>query len=273
MLVAGAFLFTSSFWTASTEDLGFDRTSTLLVVGVDLQGMGYAEDEGRALVRDALARIEALPSVRSASTTNRIPFRGDWSTDLPAPEGAIANAPDDMITVGLNTVGPDDFDVMGVEIVAQAYLSVQQAYQPWVSFIVRTDDDASALADPVLVSLFGLIALVLASAGLYGVVAFAVSRRTRELGVRMALGASRSRVARGVVSSGLRLAGLGMGVGLVGAFALRRFTRGLLYGVEPTDPIPLLAACLALLVVTAVASLLPARRATRIDPMEAIRTE
>jgi ABC-type antimicrobial peptide transport system permease subunit len=125
----------------------------------------------------------------------------------------------------------------------------------------------------VLVGLFGALALILAAAGLYGVVSFLVTQRTREIGVRMALGADRARVAREVVRAGLALAAVGVALGLAGTFALRRFTESLLFGVEPGDPWPLVAASVVLVCVSALASLGPARRATRVDPMEAIRSE
>ena len=120
---------------------------------------------------------------------------------------------------------------------------------------------------------FGAIALMLAAAGLYGVVSFTLSRRTRDIGVRMALGADRRVVARQILGGGLRMAGAGIVLGIVGALALGRFTEALLYDVEPSDPLPFAASCAALLAVTTLACLLPARRATRVDPVEAIRAE
>lgn len=373
VLVTGAFLFARSFHAASSEDLGFDDESVLLA-RVDLQGLGYGDDEGRAFIREALDGLRTVPGVRAASTTNRVPFRGDWSTEFPAPDGATPNAPDNTVLVGLNAVGPDYFDVMGIDIVAgraigpqdrpggrpvlvvnetlaellwpgadpvgrtfpeleeaytvvgvardatyyelgeeawtQAYLPVLQRYEPVVNFLVegQGEGDVTALVEPVqnvlrrldpelafgmtmtlesvvddelaryevsavLVSLFGAIALALAAAGLYGVVSFTVSRRTRDIGVRMALGADRGVVARQVLGGGLKLAAAGIVLGVAGALLLGRFTEALLYGVRPSDPLPFAASCAALLAVTALACLLPARRATRVDPVEAIRTE
>jgi predicted permease len=197
---------------------------------------------------------------------------------------------------------------LGEEPTTQAYASVLQIYDPVVHFLVHTtgpptnwvapteaalreldpslafgwltsmeavfsDVTARYQVSAVLVGLFGALALILAAAGLYGVVSFLVAQRTREIGVRMALGADRGRVARHVLRSGLTLAVVGVVLGLAGIFALRRFTESLLYGVEPGDPWPVAAACLVLVSVAALASLGPARRATRVDPMEAIRSE
>ncbi|HEX7023519.1 MAG TPA: ABC transporter permease, partial [Gemmatimonadales bacterium] len=124
-----------------------------------------------------------------------------------------------------------------------------------------------------LITVFGLLALVLAVVGVYGVVAYGVTLRSRELGIRAALGARRADLARLVVGEGLAVGVIGTGLGLAGALALSRVLRGLLYGVEPTDAAALLAATAALLLPTIGATLLPARRAARANPVEVMRAE
>jgi ABC-type antimicrobial peptide transport system permease subunit len=120
---------------------------------------------------------------------------------------------------------------------------------------------------------FGVLAMILASLGLYGVVAFSVAQRTRELGVRMALGAGQSRVVQMVVFQGLALVGVGTVVGLaLSALAMRPVVT-LLNGVSPTDPVTLGSVSLLLVAVAALASYIPARRAARSDPMVALRSE
>ncbi|HAV63287.1 MAG TPA: ABC transporter permease, partial [Verrucomicrobiales bacterium] len=124
-----------------------------------------------------------------------------------------------------------------------------------------------------LLSLFGLLALILAAGGIYGLLAYAVTRRQREIGIRMALGAGRRNVLGLVISQGMRLVGTGIVLGIVAALALARLLRGLLFEVKPTDPLTLLTVILVLAVVALLACWLPARRASRVDPIIAVRTE
>ena len=144
---------------------------------------------------------------------------------------------------------------------------------------VRTLEEIrhEALSSPrlttVLLGLFAALALAISAAGLSGVLAYSVSQRTREIGIRMALGAAPGRVLGMLLGQGLAAAAIGLGLGLVGAIGLSRLISGLLFGVEPTDPLCFLGSALVLSVVALVACLLPARRATVIDPMLALRTE
>ncbi|HKK27895.1 MAG TPA: ABC transporter permease [Gemmatimonadota bacterium] len=125
----------------------------------------------------------------------------------------------------------------------------------------------------ILIGAFGVLALVLAAVGIYGVLAYAVRRRSREIGIRMALGAAGGDVVRMVVSHGLRLTLVGLGLGLVAALLLTRLIRSLLFDVSPTDPLALGGVTIVLGAVAALASWLPARRATRVDPMTVLREE
>ena len=124
-----------------------------------------------------------------------------------------------------------------------------------------------------LLAAFAVSALALAALGLYGVVAHGVGQRTREIGIRMALGATPRDVARLVLSGGAAMVGLGLAAGLAGALAAARFLRGILYEVSPSDPASLAAAVLVLAVVALAAHWLPARRAARVDPIAALRSE
>jgi predicted permease len=125
----------------------------------------------------------------------------------------------------------------------------------------------------ILLGVFSLAALVLASIGTYGLMSYSVAQRRNEIGILMALGASRGRLLRSVLGDGMKLAAIGTGVGAIGAIMLTRFISGLLYGISPTDPVTLIGVALFLCGVALLASYIPARRATRVDPMVALRCE
>jgi len=124
-----------------------------------------------------------------------------------------------------------------------------------------------------LLGLFGLVAVVLASVGIYGVMAYSVSQRTRELGVRVAIGARPADLLSMVIGQGMRLAAIGVGVGLVLALAAARLATSLLYGIGASDPLTFTGIALLLGVIAFVASYVPARRATNVDPIVALRSE
>jgi predicted permease len=125
----------------------------------------------------------------------------------------------------------------------------------------------------LLLATFAGLALLLSAVGIYGVLAYDVSQRTREIGVRSAIGASPGQIMRLILRQGLGKAGIGLAIGLVGAFCLSRFMTGLLFDVRPSDPVAYLAVSLLLLLVALLASWLPARRAAKVDPVVALRCE
>ena len=148
---------------------------------------------------------------------------------------------------------------------------------PVESFRTMVEVRAGSVALPrflmVLVMVFAAVALTLSAVGVYGLASYAVGRRTREFGIRVALGAQPAQVTRMVVGQGARLAGAGAAVGLLGAVAAGRALSSLLYGVSPLDPLTLGVVPLLLGVATVLATLAPARRATRADPVESLRAE
>jgi ABC-type antimicrobial peptide transport system permease subunit len=124
-----------------------------------------------------------------------------------------------------------------------------------------------------LIDAFAIVALALACLGIYGVMAYTIGQRQRELGIRMALGASQPNVIRLVLRDGLRLALLGLGLGLIGAAASAQAIASLLFGVSAHDPFVFRTVTMLLVVVATIACWLPARRAVRVDPLTALRAE
>jgi putative ABC transport system permease protein len=124
-----------------------------------------------------------------------------------------------------------------------------------------------------LLGLFAGLALLLATIGIYGSISYTTRQRTNEIGVRIALGAQSRDVLRLIVGQGVGLALIGVAIGLGAAFLLTRAIKGLLFGVSPTDPVTFLAISVLLLFTAVIASLIPARRATKVDPLVALRSE
>jgi putative ABC transport system permease protein len=229
---------------------------------------------------------------------DRNPLGGHFSLD-----GAIRSDPP-IEVVGV--VGDVRYFGLSAEPMAAMYFPARQAPPNDVSLLVRTDHDPLALAgtvrqairdvDPdepvasfstedqllsksvaqprfrsLLLAIFGGLALLLAGVGVYSVTSYTVAQRTHEIGIRMALGAERRDILTIVAQYGMRLAVIGLGFGLVGAYLLARLASSFLYGIRPTDPSAFLLGSATLAVIVFLASYIPARRAMRVDPMVALR--
>jgi len=157
-----------------------------------------------------------------------------------------------------------------------AILSIDKN-QPAYDIKTMTDVFSASVANTrLVVSLFGvfsMLALLLASIGIYGVIAYSVAQRTHEIGIRLAVGAQTRDVLKMIITQGMTLALIGAGLGLAGAFAVTRVMRSLLYGVSATDPLIFIGVLLLLMLVALLACYIPARRATKVDPLIALRYE
>jgi putative ABC transport system permease protein len=277
--------------------MGFYEVVTpdyLRTMGVSLKrGRGFtgADRDGAppvALVNEAMAR-RFWPGQDPVGKRVGYPWPSDWMTVV----GVVADVANDGLG---KTPEPAIYRPFAQAPAQSMRVAVRGAADPAVltaglrAAVAGVDPDAplsevqtmearvsASVAQPrftaVLLLSFALVALALGAVGVYGVIAYAVSRRTREIGVRMALGAHGGDVLRMVVRQGAVLAAAGIAVGLVGAFAATRALRGMLYGIAPLDPATFVAVPLALAAVALLASYLPARRAARVDPMVALRSE
>ena len=173
----------------------------------------------------------------------------------------------------VRTAGPPEPMLPAIQ---RAVASVDKD-QPLVSISSMEENLAEFIApqrfDTTLMAIFAAIGLVLAAVGIFGVMSYRVAQRTHEIGLRMALGAERKGVLRMVLAEGLRTAALGLALGWAGAWALTRYLASLLFSVNPGDPVTLGAVSVLALATAAAASYLPARRASRLDPMAALREE
>jgi putative ABC transport system permease protein len=136
-------------------------------------------------------------------------------------------------------------------------------------------DDTESLVrlERLALSIFAALAVLLAAIGIYGTIAYTVSRRIREIGLRMALGAQRENIARAVLLDSLKLAALGSAIGMVGALGMGRLLQSSIFGISTHDPFTLAATLVVFLAVSTMAAWIPARRAASVDPMEALRSE
>ncbi len=186
---------------------------------------------------------------------------------------SILQAPETGATFEIRTaLNPENVQTAALD-------SVKEVDSRLPVFDVRTLTDQldNSLVEERLVaslsSMFGALALLMACVGLYGLMAYTVSRRTAEIGIRMALGAQRGAIARMVMGETLVLVGFGLGIGAPAAALASRLLSSQLFGLKPGDPATMAAACAAMVAVTLAASYLPARRAARVNPMQALRSE
>jgi putative ABC transport system permease protein len=165
------------------------------------------------------------------------------------------------------------------QMVTTAARSILQEMNPEIPANFRTFQQVYSASlgsrrfNLILIAFFGIVALLLATAGVFGVMAYSVSRRTREIGVRVALGARSRDVLTMILGQGMRTILIGLAIGLVGSLALTRTLASFLFGISATDPLTFGAVIVLLIVAALLACYIPARRATKVDPMVALRYE
>jgi predicted permease len=372
LLLICAGLFIRSFLSAQHINPGFSPDNVLMS-SYDLFSAGYSQRQGVEFDRQLLAKLEALPGIRSVVLTNRVPLAFYSGSTSVKPEGYVSQANESMevedaiispnyfhtlqipIVKGRDFTPEDtmtsqhavivseafvkrywpnqeplgkqvnsdltheSFTVVGVardikesslneKPMAFVYLPLYQVYRAEMIITARVDGDpliyVKAIEKTVhemnadltvfdvttleqreefssfgqrvggtFVGAFGLLALVLAAVGIYGITAYTTRQRTHEIGIRMTLGATKRDVLRLVIGHGLRLMFAGVGSGLVLSFVLTRFLKSLLLGVTSTDALTFASVAILLCAVALIACFIPARRAMCLDPMVALRYE
>jgi putative ABC transport system permease protein len=260
-----------------------------------LQGRGFTAEDRKgapnvAIVNEALARrffpggnalgkkvslgvgepwMEIVGVTRDVKSLGLLLDRMDPQLDLPVEQHNISNPQRVLVRTRHDAA----------DLLASVRREVR-AFDPGLSFFKTTtlkDDLLANISEQrmlaVLISLFGGLALLLASVGLYGVIAYSVSHRTREIGIRMALGAQTADVLKLVMREGLLLIASGLTIGLASAWGATRLIKAHLYSVSASDPLTFIAIAVLLLIVTSLACWIPARRAAKVDPMIALRYE
>jgi putative ABC transport system permease protein len=311
VLLVAAGLFIKSFSRLRSVDPGFDP-SHVVSLFVQLPATRYYDILKQSQFRsDLLDHLDRIPGVQSALVGD-IPLDGNELTHSLAIEGRPVAAGDEPEVDTFCVMG-DYFHVMRIAIRAgRALTRMDRENQPLVAVInetlareyfvhqnpigqrirwaretgsprwmtivgVAADVKQYSLAERrftlSLIGLFAGLALVLVSVGIYGVIAYGVSQRTREVGIRIAMGAGRLEVLGLFLAQGARLAAIGLAAGIVGALALTRLLSKLLFDITPTDPLTFFAVTVLLGFVALMACYIPARRAMRVDPMVALRYE
>jgi predicted permease len=226
---------------------GYDRPVQVVGLVGHVVQWGLDSDDKQSLRAQMYFPVMQLPDARLDRATG---------IDMVVRSSGSQPVPFDAVRAALREMDPD-----------------QVAFDPRVMEEVIATSLAGRRFSMLVLVAFGVLALLLASVGIYGVIAYAVGRRTAEIGVRMALGARRADVLRLILAQGLRMAVAGIAIGLAAALALTRLMVRLLYGVSATDPATFAAVAVGLTGVALLASYLPARRAAMVEPMAALRHE
>jgi putative ABC transport system permease protein len=237
------------------------------------QRIELTEPEGEAEVVGLAGHVLEWSLLEDAPNSSAPPMRAEIYLPTMQVEAGVMR----LVVPGANVVVRSDAPTANTLAAMRRASAGMNSEQVLSNVETMTDIVNETIAQPrfttMLLGGFALVALLLAMIGVYGVISYSVERRTNEIGIRMALGAERSTVFRLVLGEGMRLAVIGAAVGIVAALALTRLLAGMLYGVSAHDPLTYAAVALVLGAVAAVACWLPAWRATRVDPIVALRYE
>ena len=256
------------------EGRGFvpgDHESDAVVIDLDLARFlwGDASPLGRRFRIEDRDWLTVVGVVRELRLTGRDQREGPYQLLYPAPSDEAGS----YIELLVRTEGDPAALLPVIRETFRAVDPAQAVFRLRTAAADLAEEEEKPRFLMTLMSLLAAVAVTLASVGLYGVLAYSVRRRDRELGVRIALGAARGEVRSMVLREGLVVAAIGIGAGLVGALFASRTIEQLLYEVEPGDPSTLAATALLFLAIAAAASFLPARRATQVDPVEVLKAE
>jgi putative ABC transport system permease protein len=277
------------------SDGAFEAMGARLLRGRWFAGSDTTDSQPVAVINETLARTYWKDPEQAVGGRIRANPKQPWFTVI----GMVADERHNGVTAAVKEkffIPHSQWHIATTNVIRGGFLVVRTSGNPMqvaapVRELIRSMDPNlpvanirpmsevvnTALATPrltgFLMSTFAAIALTLAAVGIYGVLSYLVARRTHEIGIRLAVGADRSQVLGLVLKQGLTLAGSGIVLGLVVAFALTRLMQSLLYQVQPSDPWTFVTVCLALVGVSLLASALPAFRATRVSPLIALRTE
>lgn len=290
-------------WTSSALPEGAEAGSSGVTLAFNRAGPSYFEAMGIPIVAGRAIDASDTEAAPPALVVNQTTAERYWAGQEAVGKTIVWH---DRAWTIVGIAANAKYYSIGDQPFSQVYVSHHQDYDGNATFVVRTSvpstevagaveaiirdvDDAVAIygvetlqdlvdgqmstyrAMAVLVGTFGVIALLMAALGLYGVLAYLVGQSAREIGIRMALGAHAAEVAIAVVRRGASMAALGIAIGLAAAWALAGLLRQMLFGVEPQDPLTLMVVAVVLLAVTLLASWMPARRAARVDPVVALR--
>ncbi|HYV04812.1 MAG TPA: ABC transporter permease, partial [Blastocatellia bacterium] len=252
-----------------------DAKSTPVVIVNEAFARQYfpGEDALGKHINPSISAGEGEPQMREiVGVVGNVKHRG-----LSAEAEPEAYEPHAQLTFDMSVVVRTEGDPHGIVAAIQGEVTAMDKDLPAYNFRTLDEYLAASVAQPrfntTLLAVFAGMALLLTAVGLYGVMSYSVNQRTHEIGIRMALGAGRGDVLKLVVGQGMTLTATGVVVGLTGAFFMTRLLESLLFGVSATDPVTFAAIALLLAGVALVACFVPARRATRVDPMVALRYE